>query len=382
MEGVVGIKRLVHLYKFINILDKMFQHIIVIVTGIPLVMLPELIKLTRNNDKVRIIVLDPTKTRSRDPHGMPTPLIYEWLLHSIQLIRLRKMLKNADHYLLMGTLNFLAVLVARIVLRCKTYIFAGGFCSMFVENLRKKIMLKIIEFLTIVFTHYLIVETPSMTKYIPAPEFLKKIIARRKTFTYGALYVDKGFFRRIRPIDERGNVVGYIGDLSFRRSGLEMIHAFKFLARLRPDIRFLIIGSGELKNRVMDIISKDPVLKSKIMLKEFIPSYTDMPHYMQQLKILVFPSKLDGLPNTILEAMASEVLVVATPIGGIPDVVIENATGFILKDTSVKQIINTLLHVLNLDRQRQYEIALKAKQLVLRYSLDGAIKRYRHIFGC
>lgn len=373
-DGTISIKRYAHLYKLFRILSSIFQHIIFLISRASSDVLPELIKLRRSN-KVSIIILDATSLNTRSVNR-----IREWVLYTVQLLRLQKIIKRKLCCLVLGALNPVAILICRLLLRSKTYVFAGGFASMYAMKRHRKITSEIIESLTIMLTNYLIVETTSMLKYVPIPGFFKGIVNRIKTFTCGALYVSKEFFNNGNKVkSEQGNIVGYIGDLSPHRSALEVIYAFKLLSRLRPNIKFLIIGSGMLKSRILNVISNDPVLRSRIILKDFV-MYNEVPHYMRQLKILLFPSRQDGLPNTILEAMASGTLVVATNVGGIPDVIYNNITGFILSNISIKKIVSLLLYILDLDRQVQSSIATNAKKLILsRYSLNAAIKRYRYM---
>jgi len=87
-----------------------------------------------------------------------------------------------------------------------------------------------------------------------------------------------------------------------------------------------------------------------------------------KMLIFVFPSRADGLPNTILEAFACESIVLATPIGGISDVIKDNVTGYyIYGSLEPINIANHILRLLNVPKDRLKEVSLNGKRFVEKY---------------
>jgi glycosyltransferase involved in cell wall biosynthesis len=76
-------------------------------------------------------------------------------------------------------------------------------------------------------------------------------------------------------------------------------------------------------------------------------SHEDLPRYLNPLRLLVLPSYTEGLPNIMLEAMACGTPVLATPVGAIPDIIIDGKTGFIMESNSPECIAENVIRALN-----------------------------------
>jgi glycosyltransferase involved in cell wall biosynthesis len=292
----------------------------------------------------------------------------------------------------MGTLNLPALLFG-LLLSNRVYTFAGGFA--YLANLRllntsrrllhrifihlKTVVTKIIEFVTMFTSSYVILESKNMRKYIPFFSFFKHFI-NKKIIDYGALYVDTNLFRMVAPIALRDSI-GYIGSLEPYRLTLELVYVFKILARILPNVKFILIGSGSLYDKIISIVNNDPLLKSRIEVKKYI-SYSGMPVYLNKIKIFIFPSLSDGLPNTLLESMASGTITIATPVGGIPDIISDGINGFLLSNgVNVINLVSLILRVLSLSYQELENISRNAQATIEKfYTFNATIVRWKQIF--
>ena len=181
--------------------------------------------------------------------------------------------------------------------------------------------------------------------------------------------IKKGF-------DERDNLVGYIGRLSEEKGTLNFVKAIPEILKERNEIRFLIGGNGQLRDKIeeyLDVAS----LNDKVKLAGWIP-HDELPDYLNELKLVVLPSYTEGLPNIMLEAMACGTPVLATPVGAIPDVIKDGETGFIMENNSPACIAENVERALN--HPNLEEIVKTARKLVEKeFTYEAAVERYRKI---
>jgi glycosyltransferase involved in cell wall biosynthesis len=98
-----------------------------------------------------------------------------------------------------------------------------------------------------------------------------------------------------------------------------LIEAFDILIKKYPDLKLIMIGRGPLKGNIEQMI-RDLNLSKNIIMKEFVPN-SELPEIYQSSDVFVLPSLNEGIPRTILEAMACGIPVVCTELPQLVDVV-------------------------------------------------------------
>jgi len=180
-------------------------------------------------------------------------------------------------------------------------------------------------------------------------------------------------FRVQRPLGGRENLVGYIGRLSEEKGILNLMEAISALITGENDIQFLIGGDGPLRSEV----EEHPATKhpgGRVDYAGWVP-YDRVPDILNRLKLLVLPSYSEGLPTIMLEAMACGAVVLATPVGGIPDIIRDGETGFIMEDNSAECIARSIVRVL--DNEDLEQVAGNARALVEKeYTYEAAVEKY------
>ena len=138
----------------------------------------------------------------------------------------------------------------------------------------------------------------------------------------------------------------------------------------KRESKIIIVGQGPYQSFVNGIILDNH-------LENFIDSinsleYSMIPNLFNDIKLLVVPSVSEGLPNVVIEAMACGTLVLATPVGGIPDVLKNHETGVILRSVNPMEMSMQIIELLE-NIELMQKIVQKAHNFVaLEFSFDIA----------
>ncbi len=131
-----------------------------------------------------------------------------------------------------------------------------------------------------------------------------------------------------RPLDADAVIIGTIAELT-KNKGLEyLIEAARILANAAPAAKsvILIIGDGEMRRELGENI-RAHALENSVRLLGAVP---DAARLLAGLDVFVLPSIKEGLPYTILEALQARIPIVATGVGGIPELVADGENGLVV----------------------------------------------------
>lgn len=196
---------------------------------------------------------------------------------------------------------------------------------------------RLLEQLTFNAAQYIGVESPHVAHFLSLPP--KKVISN------GHLFFLDNNFKQTHIFTNRPCYIGYIGRLSEEKGAQHFVQALPAILGDRQELHVLIGGDGELKDSIVATLQEEGVT-ARVDLPGWIP-HDDLPGYLNQLRLLVLPSYTEGLPNIMLEAMACGTPVLATPVGGVPDVIIDGKTGFIMENNSPECIAENVRRALN-----------------------------------
>ena len=195
-----------------------------------------------------------------------------------------------------------------------------------------------------------------------------------KLFEHGARPVDIERFQPTTPFDDRERKIGYLGRLD-EEKGVDILT--EVVKHLPDDITFVFIGGGALHERMENELA-EKIENGAVEITGWV-DHDEVPQYLNDLQLLVMTSRTEGVPTTALEAMACGTPVCATPVGGIPDVVKDGETGFLLEEDEPREMaarIEAIVHEEDLS-----EVSDSAREFVLdNFSFDVVVQEYERVF--
>jgi glycosyltransferase involved in cell wall biosynthesis len=137
-------------------------------------------------------------------------------------------------------------------------------------------------------------------------------------------------------------VVGAVGALVDHKGHRVLIRAAAQAVRETPDARFVILEEGERKDELVREV-RELGLERHVLLPGFRP---DVLSLLKTFDLFVMPSITEGLGTSLLDAMACERPIVASRVGGIPEVVVDGVTGLLVPPRDADSLAEALVRLL------------------------------------
>ncbi len=175
-------------------------------------------------------------------------------------------------------------------------------------------------------------------------------------------------------------VVGTVGRMQPVKGLAHLAHAFLRARALSPEaargLRLVLVGDGAERQAVESI----PAAAGARSLAWLPGERADIPEVMRGLDCFVLPSLAEGISNTILEAMASGLPVVATRVGGNPELVEDGSTGRLVPAADGEALARAILGYLD-DRTSVARHGAAGRQLAeRRFSLERMVADYSQLY--
>lgn len=201
-------------------------------------------------------------------------------------------------------------------------------------------------------------------------------LATTERITANLNYIDCERFTRGQPPDNRYYDIIYAGRFSPEKGTIKLVHALARLIESRPDMRACLVGDGPLRDDMERILREGGVV-NQVDLPGWV-NHDEISSYYADARLLVLPSESEGVPTAMLEAMACGTIPIATPVGGIPDIIIEGETGFLLPDNDpaiVADVLNQVLLHENLEA-----ISSQARDYIrCNHSYNATFKQFKSL---
>lgn len=173
-------------------------------------------------------------------------------------------------------------------------------------------------------------------------------------------------------------VVGIVANLRPAKGYEYFLAAAKLICQEMPGVKFLIAGEGEgeIKRKMLSTI-ESLGLGDSIRILGF---RSDVPKLLRAFDIFVLSSISEGLPLCVAEAMAAARPVVATRVGGLPEVVRDGHNGYLVEPGDPRALAERTLHLLR-NRELRLSMGEAGHRIALsRFSLEAMISRYETLY--
>lgn len=175
-------------------------------------------------------------------------------------------------------------------------------------------------------------------------------------------------------VDRRpGRIVGTVARLVEQKGIDTLIAAAPAVLESHPDVRFVVVGDGPLRPELERLAQGMPV--------EFVGARDDVPEQLARFDVFALPTRFEGLCLAVIEAQAAGVPVVATPVGGIVETVVDGETGLLVPvddPDALAAAVRRLLDEPALAARLADEARRRARS---RFSVEGMVAATRRLYG-
>ncbi|GMU92769.1 MAG: glycosyl transferase [Candidatus Hydrogenedentota bacterium] len=168
-------------------------------------------------------------------------------------------------------------------------------------------------------------------------------------------------------------VVGAVGRLEPVKGFTYFVEAARIIHRIAPSARFILAGDGSQRAALS---AQAVELGGRF---QFLGRRNDVPDLMAAMDICVAPSVNEGMGRVVLEAAGGGVPVVASEVGGIPEVVCDGVTGLLVRPRDATAIAAAVLALLD-DAALRERMGRAAREFVRRYSVERMVARIEGLY--
>ena len=210
---------------------------------------------------------------------------------------------------------------------------------------------------------------------IGRPEQYARIRSGLELTEYGS---DAGVRAEVRAelgLPQDAVVIGAVNRLSPQKDPVTLVRAVLPVLRSRPEARLLLVGDGPLRGQVEAEVSASGVADRVVMSG----LRTDVPRMLAAMDVFVLSSLWEGLPRTLLQAIATGLPVVATDADGIRDVVVDGRTGLLVPRAEPEQLQAAILRLLD-SPETAYALAGAARARLPEFDARAMVRELERLY--
>ena len=177
-------------------------------------------------------------------------------------------------------------------------------------------------------------------------------------------------------IDDDSLVIIHVGRFSPQKNHRLLIESFSRVLSKINNVKLVIVGDGDLRPEIEGIVNRNG-LNNHI---KFLGVRKDIADLLSASDIFVLSSDWEGLPLTVIEAMAAGKPVVATAVGGVPELIKDNVNGFLVQPKDPDSLAQALIKMAG-DREASREMGAMGRKMAReKFDIRIMAKAYENLY--
>lgn len=166
-----------------------------------------------------------------------------------------------------------------------------------------------------------------------------------------------------------------VGRMSKQKNHRLLVECFSEIVQTYSNVRLLLVGDGELKGEIFNLAKRLKVDK-KI---DFVGNVKKVEEYLQKADIFIMTSDYEGLPLSVIEAMAAGLPIIATKAGGIKELVENEKNGYLSNVGDKESLVKYTLTLLQ-NPQECIRMGKNSKEMAQKYSVQNMVSKYETLY--
>jgi sugar transferase (PEP-CTERM/EpsH1 system associated) len=172
-------------------------------------------------------------------------------------------------------------------------------------------------------------------------------------------------------------VLGTVGRMVPIKDQHTLLRAAELLVRRGVNVCLLLVGYGSALSELQGYASSSPELRGRALFAGLSQGVAEL---LNAMDVFVLASLKEGMSNTLLEAMASGLPVVATRVGGNSELVEEGRSGWLFAPGNAEQLADQLALLANDEASRRQLGAAARRRVLEQFSFDRMLEQYRNLY--
>ena len=176
---------------------------------------------------------------------------------------------------------------------------------------------------------------------------------------------------------ERSKRIAVVANMHCRVKGHAcLLAAAEKICREFPEVRFVLIGDGR-ERPALEEQARVAGLRQNFL---FLGARKDVPELLSCCDMSVLPSESEGMPNSVLEAMAAGLAMVATSVGGVPEIITNEVSGLLVPPNDPQALSAAILRLLRDDELRQRLAAAGQESVIARFGFSRLVEKLENLY--